>query len=63
MFGALEEIFHPSAAKARDERERQKLVGQPAPAPGDPPLLDPPGPSSDGPDRRFTGKVVIRRAG
>ena len=59
-FGGLDEFFHPSAANARDELERQKTVGPAAPAPADPPLLDPPGPATDEPDKRFTGKVVIR---
>jgi hypothetical protein len=59
-FGAFEEIFLPSAAKARDELDNQKLVGEAAPAPTDPPRLDPPGLITDGPSKRFTGKVVIR---
>ena len=60
-FGALEEIFLPSGATARDELENQKLVGEAAPAPTDPPRLDPPGLITDGPGQRFTGKVVIHR--
>jgi hypothetical protein len=60
VFGALEEIFFPSAAKAREERDNQKLIGETAPAPADPPRLDPPGLITDGPSKRFTGKVVIR---
>jgi hypothetical protein len=59
-FGAFEEIFLPSASKARDELDNQKLVGEAAPAPTDPPRLDPPGLITDGPSKRFTGKVVIR---
>jgi hypothetical protein len=61
MFGSFEEIFNPSAARSREELEKQKLVGVAAPAPTDPPLLDPPGLTTDEPGQRFTGKVVIHR--
>jgi hypothetical protein len=61
MFGSFEEIFLPSAARSREELEKQKLVGEAAPAPTEPPRLDPPGLATDEPGRRFTGKVVIRR--
>jgi len=61
MFGSFEEIFLPSAARSRDELEKQKLVGEAVPAPTDPPVLDPPGLATDEPGTRFTGKVVIHR--
>jgi hypothetical protein len=34
-FAAIEEIFSPSAGRAREMRQEQKRVGQRAPTPGD----------------------------
>jgi hypothetical protein len=60
-FGGLEAIFNPSAVKARDEIEKQKLIGEALPSPADPPQLDPAGEITDQPGERFKGKIVIRR--
>ncbi len=57
-FSVFEEIFQPSRHEANLLLEAQRLVGQPAPAPSDPPFLEPVGPE-DSADR-FRGRVVIR---
>jgi hypothetical protein len=61
VFGGFDEIFLPSASKAREELESQKLVGEALPAPTDPPELEPVGLVTDDPSTRFRGKIVIRR--
>ena len=57
-FSVFEEIFAPTRHQARIEIEAQTRAVKPAPAPTDPPELEPPGP---GATRRFEGRVVIRR--
>jgi hypothetical protein len=52
-FAAIEEIFSPSAGRAREVLQEQKRVGQRAPTPGD--WLD------DGPwvTSQFAGKLTV----
>jgi len=56
-FAAMEDMFYGSRSQARQLLEAQKLVGHPAPTPGDG-LGD--GPSVTG---RYAGKVTISVAG
>jgi hypothetical protein len=60
-FSVFEEIFAPTRHDANLLLEAQRLVGQPAPAPSDPPFLEPLGP--EGSTDRFRGRVVIRPPG
>ena len=53
------EIFAPTHHEANLVREAQRLVGVPAPAPSDPPFLEPVG--SEATADRYRGRVVIRR--
>ena len=55
------EIFAPTHHEANLVREAQRLVGVPAPAPSDPPFLEPVG--SEATVDRYRGRVVIRRTG
>ena len=55
------EIFAPTHHEANLVREAQRLVGVPAPAPSDPPFLEPVG--SEATADRYRGRVVIRRTG
>jgi hypothetical protein len=55
------EIFAPTHQEANLVKEAQRLVGVPAPAPSDPPFLEPVGP--EGTINRYRGRVVIRRTG
>jgi hypothetical protein len=57
----VEELFAPSRHQARMEIEAQRRVSRPAPAPTDPPNLEPPG--SPGSNDRFRGRIVIRSRG
>jgi hypothetical protein len=57
-FSAFEEIFAPTRHQARIEIQAQSRLVKPAPAPTDPPELEPPGP---GTNDRFQGRVVVHR--
>jgi hypothetical protein len=58
-FSVFEEIYAPTRHEANLLMEVQRLVGAPAPAPGDPPFLEPVGPEATA--DRFRGRVVIRK--
>jgi hypothetical protein len=57
-FSVFEEIYAPTRHEANLLMEAQRLVGAPAPAPSDPPFLEPVGPEAAA--DRFRGRVVIR---
>jgi len=59
-FSVFEEIFAPTRHQARVEIQAQQRAVKPAPAPTDPPDLEPPGPGGKAADR-YQGRVVIRR--
>jgi hypothetical protein len=60
FFSVFEEIYAPTRHEANLAIEAQRLVGAPAPAPTDPPALEPVG--RDGELGKFRGRVVIRKA-
>jgi hypothetical protein len=53
------EIFAPTRYEADLMLEAQRLVGAPAPAPSDPPFLEPVGAEAN--SDRYRGRVVIRK--
>ncbi len=62
-FSALEQFYAPANARARQEIEEQRHIGRPAPAPTDPPDLDPvpDAPAGGPPPVRFRGRITVRR--
>ena len=59
MMGVVDQIFAPNAYDAKQLLEEQERVGEPAPAPTDPPELRPePG---DDPAHRFRSTIRLRR--
>ena len=57
-FSVFEEIYGPTKHEARIEVEAQRRIGKPAPAPADPPDLQPA--DGDPAGSRFSSRIVIQ---